>query len=255
MRNTVTSFLNFSVVAFVIASAPTFAQTPANKPAKGDDKVDISDLENKYWAPKDTDFSVVQNRTYSKENRYFLSLEYGAPVNDAYSEGSLFSVTGNYFFTERYGVQLTYLHADLKNNQATNDLTNFGLTGVQPDHGRLSDYYGIGFNYVPFYAKMSFLGKKIIYFDMAVTPTLGMTKYTQLLRDSSLSKNALTYGFDITQYFFFTNYFAIRADLKNQWYSQDVLKYSNTGSAKQGDPAGTKFNHDILFLLGTTFYW
>ncbi|MEO0335372.1 MAG: hypothetical protein AAF202_03205, partial [Pseudomonadota bacterium] len=41
------------------------------------DRVDISDLENKYWAPKDTDFKVVQNRLYTKEKRFSLSTGIG----------------------------------------------------------------------------------------------------------------------------------------------------------------------------------
>src|SRR5665213_1189165 len=66
------------------ASAPDSSKAgAAAKPA--DEKVDISDLENKYWAPKDTDFSVVQNRTYSKEHRWFFSAQYGIPVSDSYS--------------------------------------------------------------------------------------------------------------------------------------------------------------------------
>ena len=46
----------------------------SSKKATKTDKVDISDLEQKYWAPKDTDFSVVQNRTYTKEKRFTFSL-------------------------------------------------------------------------------------------------------------------------------------------------------------------------------------
>lgn len=259
MQNTtyVTTFMIACALLFApgaFAQSQSGATAPAAKSDKGDGKVDISDLENKYWAPKDTDFSVVQNRTYSKSHSLFLSLEYGMPINDSYSTGSLYALTGNYFFNERYGIQVTGILADLHNNQETNDMVNYG-SGVQPDHGRMKNYLGVGFDYVPFYAKMSFLGKKIIYFDMAITPTIGSTTYEQIERDSSPTKSAFTYGFDITQYFFFSNWFAIRADLKNQWYSQDVVKYYNTGSQKEGDSVGTKQIQDSLFLLGVTFYF
>ena len=56
---------------------------------KGGDKLDLKKLEDKYWAAKDTDFSVVQNRTYTKEGRAFLSLSYGPLMNDPYSYGRL----------------------------------------------------------------------------------------------------------------------------------------------------------------------
>src|SRR5690349_4976024 len=58
--------------------APAAAAAPAaNTPSE---KLDVSDLENKYWAPKDTDFSVVQNRTYTKEHKLFLSGEFGPDI-------------------------------------------------------------------------------------------------------------------------------------------------------------------------------
>ena len=225
-------------------------------PAAPDKKVDISDLENKYWAPKDTDFSVVQNRTYAKENRYFLSAEYGRPINDQWSNGSAYSVVANYFWSERFGVQATYLKANMTNNSATTALTGFG-SGIQPDHNRLDSYYGVGFNVVPFYAKMSFWGKRIIYFDMAITPTLGMTTYDQVLSTGNHAKSGFTYGLDITQYFFFSNHFAIRADLKNQWHSEDVASF--VGNTGQGTVTGGKVKSDVaqdtLFLFGATVFY
>lgn len=239
-------------------SAAKPAGPTAAPSASQDEKVDISDLENKYWAPKDTDFSVVQNRTYTKEKRKFISLQYGLPTSEAYSDGSFLGVTGNYFFSERHGIQLSYLKANLQPNAAVKDLANFGATGVYPDHSRMRDYWSVGYNFVPFYSKMSFMGKKIIYFDMAFTPTLGMTNYEQVQKTSSASSSSLTYGLDVTQYYFFSNHFAVRLDWKNQWYSQKVQKYQNTNlptPAKEGDPVATKFYHDSVLLLGATFFW
>lgn len=264
MRNTSLSLVTLLSAAIAISSGPSpaFAEKAApaapagpQKPAKpGEDKVDISDLETKYWAPKDTDFSVVQNRTYSKTHRFFVSTQYGVPINDPYSSGSTLGVSLNYFMSERYGLQLTGLKANMKNNQATNDLTNFG-SGIQPDHGRLNNYVGVGFNYVPFYAKMSFMGQKIIYFDMAVTPTVGLTTYDQIVENSTPHKSAFTYGVDVTQYFFFSNWFALRADLKNQWYTQDIVRYHTYGGINTGGAVDSKKIHDTLFLMGATFYW
>jgi outer membrane beta-barrel protein len=251
----------FAFASVAVAQGKSAPKAPPPAPAAKaspteDKKVDISDLENKYWAPKDTDFSVVQNRTYSKEHKFFLSPQYGMPINDQHSEGSLYGLSANYFWSERYGVQLSYLRANLKNNEATRDLRSFA-SGVQPNHGRMNSYYGVGFNYVPFYAKMSFMGHKIIYFDMAVTPTVGYTVYDQILEHSTPTKGAFTYGIDITQYFFFSKWFAIRADLKNQWYSQEIRSYYNNNVSHQveGQKIKDKFYHDSLFLVGVTLFW
>src|SRR5687768_17351365 len=57
--------------------APTVKKGDAGQPADAagvkkpeSEKLDIQGLEEKYWAPKDTDFSVVQNRTYTKAKRF-----------------------------------------------------------------------------------------------------------------------------------------------------------------------------------------
>jgi len=235
------------------AASPSAPAPQAGK--KADEKVDISDLENKYWAPKDTDFSVVQNRTYSKEHRWFLSPQFGRMVNDQWSEGNLLGVSGNYFWSERMGVQISYTAGSLRDNAASDYIANHFGSGIRADHNRFQSYYGIGYNVVPFYAKMSFWGKKIIYFDMAVTPTLGMTNYEQLTEDGNHSKSSFTYGIDITQFFFFSNYFAIRADLKNQWYSADVARYHSSGGIPTGGKVKSETAQDTLFLLGLTFFY
>ncbi len=91
--------------------APTAAPSKDGKApeAKKDEKLDITDLEQKYWAPKDTDFSVVQNRTYTKAGRVALSLS-GPIVNDPFSSGYNPSVKVNYYFSERYGVEEIPVH-------------------------------------------------------------------------------------------------------------------------------------------------
>lgn len=236
--------------------APVTPSAPVEGGQKDSDKVDITDLEQKYWAPKDTDFSVVQNRTFTKDGKIFVSLQAGPLVNDYYSEGLLYGGTLSYFFNERHGIQATYLGADLKDSDPTKQLTNFG-SGVSPDFGRFTSYYGVGYTFVPFYAKMSFLGSRIMYFDMAITPTIGMTQYDQVLEDRKNGKSSMTYGIDVTQYFFLTENFAIRADLKNQWFAEEVVSFR--GNAGQGIVKGQKVRDEntqfTTFMLGLTLYF
>ncbi len=236
--------------------APTPAPAGPVAAPKTEDKVDITDLENKYWAPKDTDFSVVQNRTFSKQNKLALTPVWGMPINDPYSEGNLLGVVGNYFWSERMGVQLTYLTGDLKDNDATVDIGKLSAaSGARPDFGRFTSSWSIGYNFVPFYAKMSFWGKRILYFDMAFTPHIGMTTYEQQIEFANKEVSALTYGLDVTQLFFFSKSFAIRVDLKNQWHQEDVVKFRNSGGLIKGDKVRDITTQDTMFLIGPTFYW
>lgn len=244
------------LLAMVLSTAVHAQSKAPSAPApgnKGEDKVDISDLENKYWAPKDTDFSVVQNRTYTKEKRFFLAPQWGMPINDPYSEGNVYGVTLNYFWSERMGVQAMGFKASLTDNDPSRDIQSLG-TGAMPNHGKLSSYMGVGFNFVPFYAKMSFWGKKIIYFDMAFTPTIGVTTYEQQFKTLPKSeKSAFTYGLDITQFFFFSNYFAVRADLKNQFHAEEIRSAAN--NSVQGEKLKDKMTQDTLFLIGLMFFY
>jgi outer membrane beta-barrel protein len=232
------------------ADAPP-AAAPANAPAAGNqpsEKLDVSDLENKYWAPKDTDFSVVQNRTFTKEHKWFVTAQFGPDISGGnYTTGNFGGATLNYFWNERYGMQATYLSAGEHSTAAVGDLVG---KGGFPDYGIIQDYYGIAFDWVPFYSKMSFLGKKILYFDMAISPTLGMTDYQQVGSSvPNANQSALTYGFDITQYYFFTSHFAFRIDLKNQWWGEKVMK------ATTGADLKTNNDHQMIFLLGFTYYF
>jgi outer membrane beta-barrel protein len=226
---------------------------PAQPAGAKDERVDISDIENKYWAPKDTDFSVVQNRTYSKEKRLAFSLMYGPLVNDTWSEGNTTKLGVNYFFSERYGVQIAYETSDYKRSETTERIIQ---EGASPDHGRVTGYYGVGFNWVPFYAKMSFLGKRIIYFDMSITPTLGMTTYEQQLNTlGAKDKTGFTYGVDITQWFFIHNNFAFRIDIKNRWFQEQILKFDTDAVGNEGDELRDKSTDNTLFMFGGTFFF
>jgi len=225
--------------------------TPEAAPAQSPgDKLDISELEQKYWAPKDTDFSVVQNRTYTKAGKWAGSLMYGPVVNDTFNEGFNAGVVLNYYQDERYGFQFQYVTSDLKNSDATNKfLSQLSGGQVAPDFNRTKDYYGVGFNFVPFYAKMSVMGKKIIYFDMQITPTIGMGSYEQQQEDGKGKKEtSFAYGVDITQYFFFSDKFALRFDLTNRWSKQDVVEYQTNAKARSDNENTT------MFLFGLTYF-
>src|SRR5690606_6683940 len=133
-------------------TAPAAAKN-ANKqgatPTPESDKLDISELEQKYWAPKDTDFSVVQNRTYTKAGRFAATAFLGIPVNDPYSSGLAYAAYVNYYFNERYGVEFQYFTAKYGDSDTLDAFRAGGGGGRPPDFNRPLDFVGIGFNWVP----------------------------------------------------------------------------------------------------------
>ncbi len=242
--------------ATAVGAPAAAASTEAAKSgdASSGDKLDIKDLEQKYWAPKDTDFSVVQNRTYSKNKRWAFSAMTGPIVNDAYSSGFNYEAELNYYFEERYGIEAMWMKNDLSNSKNTKAFLGLSGGSTAPDFSRDTSFYGIGFNWVPFYAKMSFLGQKIIYFDMQITPLIGMANYSEVTNRGDRGQSSFAYGFDITQYFFFSNNFAVRANIHNHYYDQKIVSFGSTAS-----PAGTSRRTDTadttVFLLGVTYFF
>jgi len=233
---------------------PKAVQAPAQAVDDKSDKVDITDIEQKYWAPKDTDFSVVQNRNYNKAGRLGVSAMTGPVVNETFSDGLNTGVRANYYFDERYGVEFSYIQSDLSDNDATKNFKrNLSGGAVAPDFNRPDSYVGLGLNWVPIYAKVSLLGKKILYFDLQVTPHIGYGTYLQQTDGSPVAtdqrKSTFMWGVDITQYYFLSQEIALRFDLHNRWFSQDILEYS-TGNFRRSETQQT-----TMFLLGVTYFF
>ncbi len=217
------------------------------------DKLDLSDIEKKYWAPKDTDFTVVQNRLYTKAHRFALTAGYGMTVNDSYNNGDNYELMLNYYFNERYGMQLTYIDTISVDNNLTTAFRQ--ENGVMPDYNKITGFYGASFNWVPFYAKMSFLNSHIMYFDMSISPGIGNTQYMQQLAAGSTSANSMTYTLDLTQQLFISKTFAFRFDFQNHWFNETRLKYQTTASSAGGTSVGDDFNHTIILLFGLTVFY
>lgn len=246
-----TTLIVLALATPAFAQGPSRASTPAKPTAQQQgqgDKMDVSDLEKKYWAAKDTDFNVVQNRLFSKANRLAVTLNYGMFTNDPFSTGPTYGVGLNYFFSERYGVELAYSQTDSKDNDSTQYIkTN---QGSSPDHNKMKGYYGVGFNWVPFYAKMSFLNSSILYFDMSFTPGIGVMQYQQQRAEGNADMTAPAVSLAVTQHFFLTKWLALRLDYKNFWSNQDVVSYKTTNRSST-----TKLQNDSLLMGGFTFYF
>ncbi len=260
---------------FVALGSTTMAQTapasggsaPAPKEDRGSDKLDLKKLEDKYWSAKDTDFTVVQNRTYTKANKVYLSLSYGPLVNDAYSYGRHTNFAGGYYFNERFGVELAHEVGNLKDSDSTDVFLN--RNGFAPDYNTFESYTSVNFIVVPFYAKMSFWDRKIMYFDMQFAAGLGNLKY-QIQKSAPFNPNTqsrtpnpedattMAYNLDVTQQLFFHENFAIRLDVKNKWSKQRKERYfinTSSGQTENDRSLGTITQQDTSILLGLTIFY
>lgn len=246
--------LCFSTVLQAADPKPEEAAAPVASPAEKSgesDKLDIKVLEDKYWSAKDDDFSVIQNRAFTKEKRYFGSLTAGNIINDSFTTGTVGSVSGGYFFTERWGVELSYLSAQVQDNDTTKQILK--LKG-SPDYNKFKNSITLSGMFFPLYAKMSFLDKKILYFDMGISFGIGQTSYESVI-DTKADKagSSIHYALDLTQNVFFSQHWALRFDIKNRWGTQDLYKNyeSNGGTGRKLAPLSV---HDTNFVVGFTYF-
>ena len=214
------------------------------------DKLDVSGLENKYWAAKDSDFNVVQNRVYSKAGRFAVTGSFGSLVNDPWTTGTVMDGSLAYYFNEHWGVEFHYSQITSQDNQAVQRLR--GQLGF-PDHNQLTNFYGLQADWVPFYAKMSLMNWAIIYSDLQIALGAGMQGYQEQESDGNPTMTTPAVTLDITESFYITRYVALRIDLKNRWYSEQTVKYNLTNGTHASN--GNDTANATLLMAGLTVFF
>jgi outer membrane beta-barrel protein len=245
MKNVVMITLLSNGIASVVAHAQDTAPTS--------DKVDIKKLEDQYWNSKDDDFSVVQNRAYTKAKRMYLSAMGGIIMNDGFSTGRITSFSAGYFLNERYGLEFTKEAGSLSANKTTDYFLN--QFGASPDYNTFENATGISGTFVPFYAKMSWLDKTVLYFDMSVSLGLGQLEYQVQTDQGGRNKTASYYSLDVAQHLFVSNNVALRLDLRNKWSNQEIYKYRIPSTSSEDSRFVLKQQqNDTTLLFGITYF-
>jgi outer membrane beta-barrel protein len=226
--------------------------------AGGDKKVDLTDLESRYWTAKDTEFNVVQNRLYTKAHRFSITPMVGVDLSSNYTSDYNLGVALNYYFSERQGV-------GIEGWKTSSTEAAFATSFEQQYQASYNfnfpqGFIGAQYNWIPIYAKLSLLEKKIIYFDMSINPGIGATFLssktfsTPVSPSNQISQTPITFTLDVSQQFFLSEHWALKLDVDNHFYSETTY-YAGTGS---GNTAGTtvssKFNYSAIFMLGVTFF-
>lgn len=217
------------------------------------DKLNVDNLEKKYWSSKDDSFTVVQNRTFTKVHKYFLSLQTGKLINDGFSEATPSGLSFGYFWNERWGIEYDYQSLQAKDNQVTNGFNqNFG---VYPNFNRTKATNSLGIVFVPVYAKVSLFEQKILYLDLALGLNLGTTDYVIETDKGQVAKSTGQIGIDVTQHWFLSQSFALRFDIRNKWSAQEQLKYQISSTASEDSrPLGRSQILDTTWQFGFTYF-
>jgi outer membrane beta-barrel protein len=168
----------------------------------------------------------------------------------------MFNAAAGYYFTEFMGFEATYELGNLKDNDATDFFIN--KNGFAPNYNKFKSYMGANFIYVPFYAKMAFLDKKILYFDIQFSAGLGMLGYQsqiEAIQGGNKDFSTVAFSLDVSQQLFFAEHFAVRLDVKNKWSRQNQFRYQiSSGESEDARSLGTINQQDTTILLGITYF-
>jgi hypothetical protein len=88
-----------------------------------------------------------------------------------------------------------------------------------------------------------------MYFDMAISPGVGVTTYEQQREEGNLQKAAPTVALDVTQSFFFSKYAAFRVDFKNRWFQEEIVSFRTSASVN------TETAQTSILMFGLTLYY
>lgn len=224
---------------------------------RGSDKVDLKKLEDKYWSAKDEDYGVIQNRTYSKAGKFYGSVVAGTLINDTFAKAKPLGGMLGYYFSEDFGIELSYLNLGAQKNESVEKLNSIS-TAVSPNYNLVKNSYTISATYTPFYAKMAFMNKSILYFDMGFTLGAGMTNYEQVASpgvgqaEQLFSKSSPHVEIGFMQQLFINKHLAFRMDLKNTFYNSKVRPYQYNGNTANGEES--KSTNDTTLTFGVTLF-
>lgn len=245
-----------SMMLNLFIGAAAFAQEEPK--AAAPQKVDTKNIEAKYWQPSDESYSVVQSRTYAKAKKFGVSLMTGPVLMDSWSSGFNFDAALSYYFTERWGVELQGSFYSTDDNETVEKI--FDLGGA-PDYGRVTSFYGVMARWVPFYSKMSFMGTKVVYFDMSFGLGAGLIGYDQIVEGSAPGTQATetasspSVAFDISQTYFINPKLAVRVDYKMRFFNEEILSYNVKDGYQKGEKIRDEFNNISSLNFGLTYYF
>ncbi len=270
LKNTILIAAAQMTAITVLAQGPKAPAKPAiivpvaqPQQPRSSDKVDLKKLEDKYWSAKDEDYSVIQNRTFSKAGKFYASALYGTLVNDPFAKSKPFGANLGYYFNEDFGIEANYT---MNQAEPSESVTKFNSlvtnTQFRPNYNLPSDSYSLSLSYTPFYAKMAFMNMAILYFDMGFTAGFGLSNYDQIvqLRDGvgnpigegKIRQVAPHFEIGVMQQLFLSKNFAFRLDIKNTFYNEKTVSYDPGIGVQRQEENSMKNN--TLIMLGLTLF-
>lgn len=206
------------------------------------ERINVESIKEKYWARGDeSELGVVQNRTYSKENKFEFGLNGGILSSDPFLTVRSTGFSFGYHFSEYLSARFIGWKSFATGSSA---LTTFQeVMHAETNYNKPQAYYGGEGSFAFIYGKLSLVGKAIIYYDMHLATGLGMTR--------TESGTYFTPSFGLGQKIFLNQNFSIRADYRAMIYREEIIEKIVTPLL--GTSRGYRTNWTHAVTIGVDF--
>ncbi len=236
------AFLTHWQIALAEESQPTPAQ---EEKTSGGEKVDVNNIKDRYWTKgKSAEVGVVQNRKFSKSNKFQFGVFGGIVAVDPFLSVQTLGSSFGYHFSETYSLHLTGMYNFVADSLAYEryKAEKDGKINTNKPNG----YLGLENNWSLLYGKLSLLGKQIIYFDLHVGAGLGL--------DFTESGKYIAPSIMIGQRFYITQVMSLRLDYRLMYRRESFYEQQITSQLGTLKGPRNAFSHVITlgvdFLIG-----
>jgi len=187
------------------------------------------------WLDKDKEIYVLQNRKFRKAKSVYIGGTLGKSLSGAFVDRVSGSVHGGFFFSENFGLELSFTKASNSTNDTHDAVKGAGTVAF---FRQIDTELTAHFVWAPFYSKINTFNK-IIYYDWLFGfggSTISTKDNRNEFKQSSLEKDTLTTetGFALSWFtgfrFYITDSWSTRLDFKGTHSNADRAVAAGTNS-------------------------
>ena len=190
------------------------------------------------------DVAVIQKRYLPRTGRFEVFGGASGILNDAYFNGLGGGLRFGYYFSERYGIELSYQFLSTSEKTVTEDLRTDRRVQTEAFVSTES-FYGADFKWTPVYGKMSFGRYTIVPFDMYFSGGFGMTSTSQ-------GDSEPTIHLGTGQVFAKSKGMAFRWDVS--WNMFSAVSRVKTSTGEVASENRGNYNN-LIFTAGVSFFF
>lgn len=206
---------------------------PDGKP--GEKKVSIDHLRKQYWN-QGGELEVVQNRVYSKSQRFELSVGGGFINSDPFLSTKSANLGVGYYFNEMIGVRVLAWKIWAPLSQAGVEVPQ--ISGVEASVNRPEIFLGAEATVNAVYGKLALFGSSILYYDLMMAAGIGQMR--------TETGNYIAPSVGLTQNVYINQWLGLRLDYRMLMYNETVIR-KDTGVPRD------RTNWSNTLVIGTNF--